>query len=144
MSTAAAPYWVSVESFEAGKELVRQGGRLGTLFVLKSGEVEVIRDGALIRAIAQPGAIFGEMSVLLETPHTATVRAVTPVEAFRIDNAVAMLEARPQWALQIARLLAQRLADTTAQLVSSQNRELGFQQMVAPASLMHALGDPQV
>jgi CRP-like cAMP-binding protein len=139
-----APYWVSIETFEAGQELVRQGGRLGTLFVLKSGEVEVIRDDALIRAISQPGAIFGEMSVLLEVPHTATVRAVSTVTAFRIDNAVAMLEARPAWALQIARLLAQRLSETTAQLVTSQNRELSFQQIVAPASLVHMLGDPQV
>jgi CRP-like cAMP-binding protein len=139
-----APYWVSLETFQAGAELLRQGGRFNTLFVLKTGEVEVIRDGALIRAISQPGAIFGEMSVLLEVPHTATVRALSAVEAFRIDNAVAMLEARPAWALQVARLLAQRLADTTAQLVSSQNREMGFQQIVAPASFVRMLGDPQV
>jgi CRP/FNR family cyclic AMP-dependent transcriptional regulator len=144
MTAEAAPYWVSLEVFPAGSELLRQGGRLGTIFVLKSGEVEVLRDMALIRSISQPGAIFGEMSVLLDTPHTATVRTVSSVEAYRIDNAVAMLEARPAWALQLARLLAQRLADTTAQLVTSQARESSVAQIIAPASFVRMLGDPQI
>ena len=46
----------------------------------------------------------------------AAVRAVSEVDFFVIDNAIEVLRAHPDWLLQIARLLAQRVKDTTAQL----------------------------
>ena len=68
--------WLSFDFYPAGSELITQGGEGGTLFVLKEGEVEVERDGRFVSSIRQPGAIFGEMSVLLERSHTASVKAV--------------------------------------------------------------------
>ena len=55
----------------------RSGRRPGRLFVLAAGTVEVLRGDTRVALISDAGAVFGEMSILLNTPHTATVRTVT-------------------------------------------------------------------
>ena len=82
------------------------------------GVVEVRRHGVVISTIGEPGAILGEMSALLERPHTASVVAVTPVEAYGLDDGIAFLADRPALALHVATLLAQRL-DTTTGLIGT-------------------------
>ena len=62
-------------SVAAGAEVLHEGGRTGHLYVLIEGRLEVIKGDAVVASIAEPGAVLGEMSVLLDTPHTATVRA---------------------------------------------------------------------
>ena len=137
--------WLKFDFYPAGAELIRQGGRSGSLIVLKEGEVEVLRDGEFVSAIRQPGAIFGEMSILLERPHSASVRAVTDVQIYVIDDALSVLEAHPAWLLQIARLLAQRVNATTALLVA--DRAAGNEDkevLVLPASIYSSWADPQI
>ncbi len=59
--------------------------------------------------ITEPGAVLGEMSVLLDTPHTATVRAAQDSTIYEIDDAASFLREQPAVATLIARMLAQRL-----------------------------------
>src|SRR5688572_29515674 len=98
-----AASFAELRPYRPGSELVEQGGRTGAMYVLKSGHIEVVRDGVSIAVIDQPGAIFGEISVLLDVPNSATVRALGPAEVFVIENAAAALESRPEWAMQIAK-----------------------------------------
>ena len=138
--------WLKFDFYPAGAELIRQGGRTGSLIVLKEGEVEVLRDGRFVSSIRQPGAIFGEMSVLLDRPHSATVRAVTDVQLYVIADALNVLEAHPAWLLQIARLLAQRVNTTTAQLVTLKQEQLEAEEdvLVLPSAVFSSWADPQV
>ena len=137
--------WLSFDFYPAGAELIRQGEAGGTLFVLKEGEVEVERDGRFVSAIRQPGAVFGEMSVLRERSHTASVTAVTDVQVFVIKDAIKVLEAHPVWLLQIARLLAQRVNATTAQLVALKDEQAGDSDvLVLPTNLFASWSDPQL
>jgi len=138
--------WLRFDFFPAGSELIVQGRNAGgSLLVLKEGEVEVIRDGKFVSTIKQPGAIFGEMSVLLERPHSATVRAVTDVQLYVIDDALRVLEAHPAWLLQIARLLAQRVNTTTAQLVALKSKDGGDDDvLVLPTNVFSNWADPQI
>ncbi|WP_423065333.1 Crp/Fnr family transcriptional regulator [Devosia sp. CN2-171] len=139
--------WLRFDFFPAGSELIAQGRNAGgSIMVLKEGEVEVIRDGRFVSTIKQPGAIFGEMSVLLERPHSATVRAVTDVQLYVIDDALRVLEAHPAWLLQIARLLAQRVNTTTAQLVALKSKDGGDDDdvLVLPTNVFSSWADPQI
>lgn len=139
--------WLRFDFFPAGSELITQGGNAaGSLMVLKEGEVEVLRDGKFVSTIRQPGAIFGEMSVLLDRPHSATVRAVTEVQLYVIDDALRVLEAHPAWLLQIARLLAQRVNATTAQLVALKSKpdEDDDDVLVLPTNVFSSWTDPQI
>lgn len=134
--------WLRRDWIAPGMELIAQGGRTGQLYVLRDGELEVLRDGKHITTIKTPGSVIGEMSVLLDAPQTATVRAVTEVDFFVIDNAIEVLRTHPEWLLQIARLLAQRVKDTTAQLTRGGGGE--DEAMVLPQNFVSSWGDPAV
>lgn len=101
----------------AGTVLIAEGVRSGHLYVLSSGTVEVMRGETRVALIAEPGSFFGEMSVLLDIPHTATVRALTPVTVYAFDDAVSFLRSDPEISLAVARVLAQRLNSATTYLV---------------------------
>jgi CRP/FNR family cyclic AMP-dependent transcriptional regulator len=136
--------WLRYDWFPAGHVLIKQGGRSGSLFVLKTGEMEVTRDGKFVSAVNRAGAIFGEMSVLLDQPHSASVRAVTDVEVYVIVDALRVLESHPAWTLQIARLLAQRVNSTTALLMESQREASEKDRLVLPQNVFAQWADPQV
>ena len=93
----------------AGTLVLHEGGRTGHLFVLIEGRLEVIKGDTVVAALTEPGAVLGEMSVLLDQPHTATVRAASDSVIYEIDDAASFLREQPAVALLIARLLAQRL-----------------------------------
>lgn len=103
-------------AFAAGEILIREGTVSPPLFVLLSGTVGIYRGDVRVNRTSVGGALFGEMSILLDIPSTATVVAETPVFAARIDNSLAFLAERPEVALHSARLLAQRLYDATTYL----------------------------
>ena len=58
-------------TYQAGETLLTAGLRIGRLLILKEGAVEVLKEGVQIAAVTEPGAVFGELSVLLDQPHTA-------------------------------------------------------------------------
>ena len=63
------------QHFAAGTELLSEGKASGRLFILIDGRIEVLRGGTQIALVDEPGSVFGEMSILLDVPHTATVSA---------------------------------------------------------------------
>ena len=142
---ADSPTWLKFEFFLAGTVILEQGLQTGKLVVLKDGEIEVVRDGRFVSSTKSPGAIFGEMSLLLEKPHTATVQAVTDVECYVIDDALKVLKTHPSWTLQIARLLAQRVNSTTAALMAAQpDADDEGERLILPHYVISDWSDPQV
>jgi CRP/FNR family cyclic AMP-dependent transcriptional regulator len=106
-----------VKTLGARAELISEGGRSGRLYVLKSGELEVLHEGSSIASIGEPGTVIGEISALLRTPHSATIRTREGAEVYVIDDPDAFLDANPAVARHVAELLARRLQRTTAMLV---------------------------
>jgi CRP-like cAMP-binding protein len=115
-------------SFKPGATILPEGERLGQLFVLIEGEVEVIRERTQVTHVDEPGSIFGEMAVLLDMPHSATVKALSAVSVYEIPDALTFLESRPEFSLQIATMLARRLYYTTSYLVDLQQQAAGKRQ----------------
>jgi len=93
----------------AGTEVLHEGGRTGHLYVLIEGRLDVVKGDTVVATLTEPGAVLGEMSVLLDQPHTATVRAAQDSVIYEIDDAASFLRQQPAVALVIARMLAQRL-----------------------------------
>ena len=112
-------------SFEPGSILIEEGDREGKLFVLIEGQVEVLRKETQVSYIDEPGSIFGEMSVLLDMPYSATVKALSAVRAYVIDDGIKFLESQPEIAIHVASLLARRLYYTTSYLVDLQQQAAG-------------------
>jgi CRP/FNR family transcriptional regulator, cyclic AMP receptor protein len=126
----------------AGTVLLSEGTRSGRLYVLAEGSLEIVRGETQVSIISEPGSFFGEMSVLLDLPHTATVRAVSPTIVYAFDDAHAFLRSDPEIAFVVARMLAQRLNAVTTYLVdlkrqyAGNNNHLGMVSEVL-ASLLH-------
>lgn len=111
--------------FPAGTILLEIGKRTGHLHVLANGSVEVLRGDTRVALIAEPGSVLGEMSLLLDAPHTATVRAVSDCETFFYDDAASFLRGDPAIAYAVAQLLAQRLNAATTYLVDLKRQYAG-------------------
>ena len=103
--------------FDAVAVLLGEGETTGLLIVLIEGEVEVSKGGYPIATVADPGAIFGEISLLLEKPHMATVRATAPTRAYVAAGGADFLRGHPEIATELSRLLAQRLHGLSTYLV---------------------------
>jgi MFS family permease len=59
----------------AGEVVLRQGEESDHFFVIEAGQVEVTREGEVLRREG-PGDFFGEIGLLRDVPRTATVTAV--------------------------------------------------------------------
>ena len=104
---------------------MHEGGRTGHLYVLIEGRLEVVKGDTVVATITEPGAVLGEMSVLLDTPHTATVRAASDLVIYEFDDAATFLRKQPAVALLIARMLAQRLNVATTYLADIMRQYAG-------------------
>jgi CRP/FNR family cyclic AMP-dependent transcriptional regulator len=113
------------KSFKPGDVLIREGGQEGKLYVLIDGQVEVMRKDTQVSYIDEPGSIFGEMSVLLEMPYSATVKALSETRAYVIEDAIKFLMSDAAIAIDVATLLARRLYYTTSYLVDLQQQAAG-------------------
>jgi PAS domain S-box-containing protein len=104
-----------ITSYEKGSIIFSEGDQGGDLYILISGEIEVLKGGKTINIISEEGAVFGEMASLLENKRTATIRARTHVEVIRIPSQEVgpFLLAHPQTSAVIARNLAARLDETS-------------------------------
>jgi CRP-like cAMP-binding protein len=127
MMTAAFEYCAGGDQrqFSAGELLLREGERSGQLYVLIDGQIEVVKGETVVASIAEPGAIFGEMSILLDRDHSANVRAVTPTTAYVLRDATSLLLDRPQLVYLIAQSLARRLSMATSYLADIKQQYAG-------------------
>ena len=113
------------KSFKPGDVLIREGGQDGKLYILIEGQVEVLRKDTQVSYIDEPGSIFGEMSVLLDMPYSATVKALSDTKAYVIEDAIKFLMSDAAIAIEVASLLARRLYYTTSYLVDLQQQAAG-------------------
>ncbi|MEM7746831.1 MAG: cyclic nucleotide-binding domain-containing protein [Pseudomonadota bacterium] len=110
-------------SFPARQDVVRQGEHGDAAYVLIDGVAEVFTEqGGVESKVAELSGheFVGEISILCNVPRTATVRAVTQLETLRIekDQFFDLLENSPVVAVQMLRVLAERLAKTTADMAT--------------------------
>lgn len=129
-----------IERYATGDMIFREGGRDARLCVVLSGQCEVMchpaHDGAaspLRLAVLERNDSFGEMSFFDRAPHSADVRAASPVELLCIDSAEfdrlteAGSTAACKLALASVRTLAERLRRMdhwVAQLAGAETRRV--------------------
>jgi CRP/FNR family transcriptional regulator, cyclic AMP receptor protein len=96
-----------IATYRAGEAILTAGSKTGRLLILKTGAVAILKGPIEIARVKEPGAVIGELSALLNQPHTADVMALEDSQ-FRVADA-ALLEKDPIAVLHVARILAQRL-----------------------------------
>jgi CRP-like cAMP-binding protein len=88
--------------------------------VLVSDALSVSKNGISFNTVTRPGALVGEISVLLGVPCGATVRATTPSVLRHTPHGRALLDGHPSISRLVALGLAERLNHVTTCLVDLQ------------------------
>src|SRR5260221_1500730 len=127
-SLAALP----LATYKAGETVLAAGTRTGRLLFLKNGAVAVVRQGIEVAWSAQPGMVFGEISALLNRPHTADVRTLEPSQ-FYVADAAALLAQDTAALLYVAAVLAERL-DAANQALLNLKKASGLPPLLADAA----------
>ncbi len=111
-------------NFDKGQSLMQQGEMGDAAYLILSGEADVLTDaGDGLVKVASVGrnGFVGEMAILRDQPRTATVTAATEVSTLRItkESFFQLIEDSPKIAIELMRILAQRLEVTTMDLTGA-------------------------
>jgi CRP/FNR family transcriptional regulator, cyclic AMP receptor protein len=96
-----------LESFDAGETVFVEGTKTGRLLILKSGAVSIFKGDVEFAQVNEPGAVFGELSALLDAPHSADIRTLEKSE-FHVADAATLLQ-DPTALLYVTVVLARRI-----------------------------------
>jgi CRP/FNR family transcriptional regulator, cyclic AMP receptor protein len=102
--------------FAPGDTVVEEGGAAGAIWVLVSGALLVRKGEVVVNAINRPGALVGEVSVLLDAAYGATVEATERSVLRHAADGRAFLLSDPAITLLVAVGLAERLDFVTTYL----------------------------
>jgi CRP/FNR family cyclic AMP-dependent transcriptional regulator len=115
-------------TFRPNETVLAAGSKTGRLFILKQGAVAIIEEGIEIAKVTEPGAVFGEVSALLDTPHTADVRALESSQFYVADADILQDKAALR---HVAAILARRLVNANEAFIElKRHLEIGKQRDV--------------
>jgi CRP/FNR family transcriptional regulator, cyclic AMP receptor protein len=97
-------------SFGEGEWIIRQGDDLSALYMILDGEVTTVIDDEDRRVLGK-GSFFGEVSVLLEEPTSASIVTRTPISCLVVPapEVEAFLVSHPKVTYRILKAEARRL-----------------------------------
>lgn len=101
---------------QAGEVLFHEGEPGDRIYLIRSGSLEILSEGASLRRIALRGRgqVIGEMAILEEGGvRSAAARAVQParLHSWNRDDFETFLAKKPKLGIQLSRLLSQRMRD---------------------------------
>ena len=110
--------------FDTGETLFHQGDDADHAYIIITGHADVLTDGPtgpILIAEIPAGNIVGEIALLCGGSRRATVRAASPLEVLVIESKcfMRMLSEDGVACTKILRVLAERLAETTADLIAA-------------------------
>ena len=102
-SIAALP----LVTYQVGETVIADGSKSARLLILKKGAVTIVKEDTEIATVTEPGAVFGELSILLDQPNKVDVRALETSQFYVADGDV-LLTQNPI-VMHVATVLARQL-----------------------------------
>lgn len=106
---------LQVKTYEVGEDIVSEGEIGDSFYLIKAGRVRVLKetDGSQF-VLSELGASegFGELSLLIDQPRSATVRSLGPTTALKLtkDDFSDLMRAWPELASKMHRLVDERVS----------------------------------
>ena len=109
------------KQYNDGEVIIKQGESGNCMYVIQSGEVEVIRDnnGKEVQlALRREGDFFGEMALFSREVRSATIRAHGDAKILTIDrkNLLKSIQKDPSLAFRIIETLSKRIRDLSEEI----------------------------
>lgn len=107
--------------YQSGEVIIKQGEPGDCMYVIQSGEVEILRDkdNEQIRiAVRKSGDFFGEMALFSREVRSATVRALGEARVLTVDkkNLLKSIQKDPSLAFRIIETLSKRVRDLSEEI----------------------------
>ncbi len=110
-------------TFKAGQSLFDQGDSADSAYIIVAGAADVIVTTGKPSVVAHVAKndIVGEIAILCDVPRTATVTATSELTALKVtkDLFFRMVTDFPEMGVEVMRVLAHRLENTTADLIKA-------------------------
>ena len=108
-------------AFDPGQVMFNIGESADAAYVIIEGNAEIsvpTPGGPIVINNVGKNEIVGEIAIFGDVPRTATVKAATRLEALKISKElfVKIIRENPDAAIELIRILASRLTNTTNQL----------------------------
>lgn len=119
--------------FKAGTTLFHRGDPGDSLYVLRSGEVEIFFKNdtgeRILLETARAGDFFGEVSLLDAGPRTASAYVTQDVEAVEVDreDLAELMKIRPGAAMELLTATGRRLRETNEKLRRTASRNVNVE-----------------
>lgn len=121
-------------TFKAGTTLFHRGDPGDSLYVLRTGEVEIFFKNdtgeRILLETARAGDFFGEVSLLDAGPRTASAYVTQDVEAVEVDreDLAELMKIRPGAAMELLTATGRRLRETNEKLRRTASRNVNVEQ----------------
>jgi len=107
--------------YAEGEVIVRQGDPGECMFVIQSGEVEVLSEGEgreVLLRVAREGELLGEMAVFERETRSATLRARGTARLLTLDkkNFLRRIHEDPGLAVRIVELMSRRVRELSIEV----------------------------
>jgi CRP-like cAMP-binding protein len=110
LSQFGSQFEKDVVSFPEGQQIFEEGDTGKLMYLVTSGEVEIVKRGKVIDHVS-PGGVFGEMALIDSSPRSATARAKTDCQLIPVDEYrfLFLVQHAPYFSLQVMGVLAERI-----------------------------------
>jgi CRP-like cAMP-binding protein len=113
-------------TYDAGQVMFNAGDAADAAYIIIDGSVEIsvpTPSGPIIVNTLGKNELLGEIAIFGDVPRTATAKAMAKLEALKIskDMFVKVIRENPDAAVELIKILAGRLANTTSQLTQTRS-----------------------
>jgi len=106
-----------MKSFIEGEMITKEGDKSKCFFILVEGVVGIFKGDKKIAEFSKEGTILGELSMILNRPRTASIKALSDVSVMVIEgNLEDIIKQYPAYSMKIIKSLAERLSKTDEML----------------------------
>ena len=113
-------------NFDAGQVMFNAGDSADAAYIVIEGSVEIsvpTPGGPIVVNTLGRNEILGEIAIFGDVPRTATAKALSRLETLKISKElfVKVIRENPDAAIELIKILASRLANTTNQLTRTRS-----------------------
>jgi CRP-like cAMP-binding protein len=113
-------------NYDSGQVMFNAGDSADAAYIIIDGTVEIsvpTPSGPIVVNTLAKNEILGEIAIFGEVPRTATAKALTKLETLKISKElfIKVIRENPDAAIELIKILAARLANTTSQLTRTRS-----------------------
>jgi len=116
-----------IRTYAKSEQITTEGEKSNGWYILLEGKIGVYKHDLQVAEFSERGVVFGELSFILNTPRTASLKALEPSKAVHFDMPLDQLIAEyPDVTKKFLMNIADRLAKTTEDFISFVEKDIKY------------------